>query len=140
MFCLRIALTCTFLCSLGCTPGEAPPAGDSAQPTLFRFRAVGQEPGWLLEIDSQKEIRFSYDYGQKTATTPVPQPTDSSGAQVWHAMTEGNDLRIVIVRTPCEDAMSGQPYPATVTVTLNGQDYRGCGGPTDAQRAPGPSA
>ena len=123
-----ITVVLTMACSLGCSKAESPPA-DNATRAPFRFRAVGQEPGWLLEIDSEKEIRFSYDYAQQTATTPVPQPTDSAGAQVWHATAEGTDLRIVILPAPCQDVMSGQPYPATVTVTLNGQAYRGCGGP-----------
>jgi uncharacterized membrane protein len=27
----------------------------------------------------------------------------------------------------CEDSMSGRPFPATVTVTLNGRSFHGCG-------------
>lgn len=99
--------------------------------TIVDFRGIGQEPGWILQIVRGREMRFSYDYGERTVATPVPTPTDSAGTQVWHVITEANDLRVVVVPTRCEDVMSGKPFPATVTVTLNGQAYRGCGGPPD---------
>jgi putative lipoprotein len=102
------------------------PPGDTTAAD-FHLRAIGQEPGWLLEIDPPNEIRFSYDYGQRTLTTPVPPPADSAGTKVWNAKAGSYDLRIVVADTPCEDVMSGKPYPATVTVTLNGKEFRGCG-------------
>ena len=95
------------------------------------FRAVGQEPGWLLEIRNGREIRLISDYGADTAVTPLPPAeTDSAtGARSYHAVTGARDLRVVIQPTPCTDAMSGQPYETTVTVTLDGRSYSGCGGP-----------
>jgi uncharacterized membrane protein len=39
----------------------------------------------------------------------------------------GNDLRIEIAPVKCSDAMSGKPFSATVTVTLNERSFRGCG-------------
>jgi uncharacterized membrane protein len=93
-------------------------------------RAQGQEPSWSLEIRKGKGIRFTYDLGKREVVTPMPVPrTDSkSGATVYRAVTEANDLRVVIEQTPCTDSMSGNPFEATVTVTLNGQTYHGCGG------------
>lgn len=62
--------------------------------------------------------------------TPAPRPeTDpETGARVYHAITEASDLRVVIEQAPCTDVMSGKPFEATVTVTLNGQTHHGCGG------------
>lgn len=95
------------------------------------FRAVGQEPGWLLEIRRDGQIRFIADYGADTTITPVPPvETDSAtGARRYHAMTPTRDLRILIEPDACTDAMSGAPYETTVTVTRDGQPYHGCGGP-----------
>ena len=112
-------------------------AGCSREETAppYQFAGVGQEPGWLLQIDSV--ITFSYDYAQRTLTVPVPRPMpEATGAKVWHVKNDSTDLQVVVAETPCEDAMSGKPYPATVTVTLNGQVYRGCGGPPNPA-APG---
>jgi heat shock protein HslJ/uncharacterized membrane protein len=95
------------------------------------FRAVGQEPGWQLEIRMGSEMRFTYDYGQGSAVTPAARAVldARTGTRSFHARTESNDLRIEIVPVKCEDAMSGKPYPATVTVTLNDRSFRGCGEP-----------
>lgn len=93
------------------------------------FRALGQEPGWQLEIRKGSEIRFIYDYGRNSAVAPAPaaQVDSGNGTRTYHAVTDANDLQVVIVPVACNDSMSGRPFPATVSVTLNGQTYRGCG-------------
>jgi len=93
------------------------------------FRAVGQEPGWQLEIRNGSEMRLTYDYGKGTAVTPAPrtQLDAQTGTRTLHAQTEANDLRVEIVPVACSDSMSGKAFAATVTVTLNGRTFRGCG-------------
>ena len=93
------------------------------------FRAIGQEPGWQLELRKGSEIRFTYDYGKGTAVTPAPKPRvdSSNGTRTYHSVTEANDLEVVIVPVACADSMSGRQFSATVTVKLNGKSYRGCG-------------
>lgn len=93
------------------------------------FRALGQEPGWQLEIRKGAEMRLTYDYGAGTAVTPAArvQIDPTSGTRTYHAVTEANDLRVVIVPVACTDTMSGRPFSATVSVTLNGRTLRGCG-------------
>jgi heat shock protein HslJ/uncharacterized membrane protein len=93
------------------------------------FRALGQEPGWQLEIRKGAEMRFIYDYGRGMAVTPASrtQVDSNTGTRNYHAVTEANDLRVVIVPVACTDTMSGRPFPATVSVTLNGRSFRGCG-------------
>jgi len=93
------------------------------------FRAVGQEPGWQLEIRQGAEMRFTYDYGKDSVVTPAARvKVDSNtGTRTYHAVTEANDLRVEIVPVQCNDSMSGKPFAATVSVTFNGQTFRGCG-------------
>ena len=93
------------------------------------FRAVGQEPGWQLELRVGSEMRFTYDYGKGSAVTPAAaRRVDArTGTRTFHAISEANDLRAEIVPVGCQDSMSGKPYPATVTVTLNDRSFRGCG-------------
>jgi heat shock protein HslJ/uncharacterized membrane protein len=93
------------------------------------FRALGQEPGWQLEIRKGAEMRLTYDYGAGTAVTPAArvQIDATSGTRTYHAVTAANDLRVVIVPVPCADTMSGRAFAATVSVTLNGRTLRGCG-------------
>jgi heat shock protein HslJ/uncharacterized membrane protein len=93
------------------------------------FRGVGQEPGWQLEVRTGLEMRLTYDYGEGSAVTPAARAVvdPRTGTRSFHARTDANDLRVEIVPVRCEDTMSGKPYPSTVTVTLNGRSFRGCG-------------
>ena len=70
-------------------PDSPPPAAPA--PAAAGLRALGQEPGWLLEIRPDREIDFSYDYGEKRVSTPVPVPEMSGRQTVYHAVTEAND-------------------------------------------------
>lgn len=109
--------------------GPEGPSGawDEARARGVEFRGLGQEPGWLLEID-RRQIHFAPDYGQTHIYTPVPEPSrDSLGRETYHAVTEAHDLRVTIADSVCFDGMSGFRSPFTVTVMLDQRMYRGCG-------------
>ncbi len=92
------------------------------------LRALGQEPFWNLQIRKGKDVRFTNVAGNSVTVAPYPLPSVlADGAVVYDASTEANDLRVTVERVPCSDVMSGKPFPATVTVTLKGTTYRGCG-------------
>jgi uncharacterized lipoprotein YbaY/uncharacterized membrane protein len=100
---------------------------EHARQSRVDFRAVGQEPGWHLEIREGERIRFVYAYGEQEAVTPAPEPTRSGDRTVYRAETEAHDLTVTIVDEPCVDTMSGEAFEASVTVELDGETYRGCG-------------
>ncbi len=93
------------------------------------FRALGQEPGWMLEITKGKQMQYIGRYGQDTVTTPVPNPKkESSGSRtIYETRTNSHLLKVTITDEPCTDSMSGFRFPSTVTVTVDGETYRGCG-------------
>ena len=93
------------------------------------FRAVGQEPGWYLEIDNGRSMHLVYDYAERTATTPLPAPVVNGDETSYTAVTDAHRLAVVIEPRPCSDTMSGQRFPRTVTVTIDGKTLRGCGRP-----------
>ena len=84
----------------------------------------------VLWIEKGKAISFT-QVGKPDVMAPVPISTTDrvTRARVFHAITEANDLRLVIESTPCTDVMSGNLFETTVTVSLNNQTYHGCGGP-----------
>jgi len=91
------------------------------------FRAVGQEPGWFLEIDKGKQIRLVYDYAEHEIVTPVPAPTIKGTSTLYDAMVESHRLTIVVEEAPCTDAMSGEAFPRRVSVTIDARTLHGCG-------------
>lgn len=95
------------------------------------FRAVGQEPGWFLEIDNEKQIRLVYDYAEHELVAPVPVPSVKGTSTMYDATAKSEHLRvamrIVIDESPCTDAMSGEAFPRSVVVTVADRTLRGCG-------------
>jgi putative lipoprotein len=91
------------------------------------FRAVGQEPGWFLEIDKEKQLRLVYDYAEHEFVAPVPHSTHKGKVTFYELMIEAGNVLIAIEDAPCIDAMSGEAFPRTVTITIGARALRGCG-------------
>jgi membrane-bound inhibitor of C-type lysozyme/uncharacterized membrane protein len=92
------------------------------------FRAVGQEPGWLLEID-ERLTRFVYNHGEERIIASTPEPVRGPGSgMTYHARSsEGRELTIRLEGRPCTDVMSGEKFETTVTVIMESRELRGCG-------------
>ncbi len=90
------------------------------------FRAIGQEPGWLLEITNGEQILVVTDYGQDRQSYPFVEPREDKAAR--KTVFQVNDSTSVLIEgKPCSDSMSGESFQTTVTVTLNGKSLKGCG-------------
>ena len=79
----------------------APPAAAQAQ---GEYRASGTEPFWSLTIGA-RTMRFEAP-GRPTVSVPTPR----------------------VIHRQCSDGMSDRVYPDTVTVTVDGRTFKGCGG------------
>ena len=97
-----------------------------AQQRGVRFWAVGQEPGWLLEI-TDDSLHFAWSYGQEVITVLQRHADTTRGRTVYQADTPEGPLRIEAEATRCTDTMSGEQFSHTVTVTLDSTSYAGCG-------------
>lgn len=107
-------------------PGGFPEPAAKPGPAVH-FHAVGQEPGWTMDIATGREVEVIADYGSKTATFKAPARLALEGATSF-ALSQGkSSLAVSIVKKACADAMSGKPYAYTVTMTLDGKRYQGCG-------------
>lgn len=143
---MRIGLVaCALFLSGGCNRAAAPvaeegptppPASPPAQFDPWQdarqrgidFRGVGQEPGWFVEIDHDKGLRLVWDYAEQQTVAAAPmRPVVEEGTTVYRATTSAHQVEVAIEQTPCSDAMSGQPFPHTVTVNVDGRALRGCG-------------
>ena len=139
---IRAPLLATAACSLlaACSPAEPQTAAqptttadpttvlDAAKARGVDFWAVGQEPGWRIEISDGERIDLEVDYGETKLSMPAPRPLQASpGRTHYTAGTKEHRLTIDIKEGECRDTMSGAAYPAIVAVTLDGKRYQGCG-------------
>lgn len=105
---------------------HAPRSAEAAKAAGVDFRAVGQEPGWVLEVG--QEIDLIYDYGQQHFRGAAAVPTyPHEGTTVWAAREGEHQILVTIQRYPCQDAMSGENYPTKVSVMIDGRLLEGCG-------------
>lgn len=92
------------------------------------FRAIGQEPGWLLEIDDGGRMTLQYDYGEHRADFATPDPSyPQEFTTVYEARAGQDHVHVTIRRAPCQDSMSGENFPASVTIRINDRTLEGCG-------------
>lgn len=112
-----------------CVSDEGGPGWRDAKARGVRFRAVGQEPGWILDVREDGAMDIEADYGEAIYHLPPVDPEVDRGAgrSVYRVETEAHRAAIVIDDEPCRDVMSGWPYESTVSMTLDGREYRGCG-------------
>ncbi len=90
------------------------------------FRAVGSEPGWLLEIGDggAPSLHATLDYGQRNVDIAQMHPL----ARGFTGSTpDGTVVTVEIERTPCRDGMSGESFEAQATLVVGETTYRGCG-------------
>lgn len=106
------------------------PAGpwEEAKKRGIEFRAVGQEPGWVLELKGDK-LDLVTDYGQTRICAQLDEAEvdPKTGTKSYHALTDALTLKINIQNKLHYDSMSGEPFPATVTIQINGRQYQGGG-------------
>lgn len=90
------------------------------------FRALGQEPGWLLEIKNGEEILIVTNYGQHRVAHAYVEPQQGKAA---HRITfkVDADTNLLIEGKPCTDSMSGEQFETTVTMKTGIQTLQGCG-------------
>jgi uncharacterized membrane protein len=111
---------------LGATAACAYPAVTAPRPvdpTLERYEARGNEPGWHLTIDKNR-IEYVGSYGDKKISVARPDPRPSFNGRRY----ETQRLTVDVTYLRCNDDMNGRGYEHQVSVTADGKAYRGCGG------------
>lgn len=113
----------------GCRSRPAGAVWEEARLRGVDFRAVGNEPGWYLELRHGGQMLLVTDYGERrlTAPTPAPQVVATGGASMYRTQVDDHDLVVTIQEAPCTDDMNGEAYPSRVQVLLGAQELRGCG-------------
>lgn len=94
------------------------------------FQGRGNEPGWMVHLAHDRpEATLSLDYGTREQTLPyrVTAMDNEAGRVVLASGRGDTPFQLRIEAGACLDDMSGEPFPARVTLTVDGEQYRGCG-------------
>lgn len=95
----------------------------------IQWRALGQEPGWIVEVKADGGLEAQLDYGQRRITTPPADREGENGTTRWTAQTGAGSLDLTVNRGACNDTMSDDRYWFTATLVVDGQTLRGCAQP-----------
>ncbi|MBY6185332.1 MliC family protein [Marinobacter hydrocarbonoclasticus] len=87
------------------------------------FRAIGNEPPWILELWPER-IVLKTGYEQQRREWPRPEPANLERASRFDV---ADGVSVLLEGKPCSDTMSGEGFETTVTVTDGERLYRGCG-------------
>lgn len=95
------------------------------------FRAVGNEPGWVLEIWGDGRILYTGDYGQTVLEFPRPEPTiTQEPPRSTYTCRQGDHTLIITLEPgPCRDTMADEEFETRVTLQLDEKLLHGCGRP-----------
>ncbi len=91
------------------------------------FRAIGQEPAWLLEITNGTEILLLTNYGETRSSFPYIEPVVHQEQRRTVFVLAADSAVVEILGEPCQDVMSGEQFPASVTIRLSDTTLEGCG-------------
>ena len=89
------------------------------------FRAVGNEPGWNLEILAGTRMRLIADYGASRVEVPLPEPTIDR--ELRRTRWDAGEIVLEVIGRPCRDSMSGESFETEVSVHWQGRTFKGCG-------------
>lgn len=111
-----------------CQGTEVHSVWEAAKLRGVALRAVGNEPGWLLEVTPGGELVFAWDYGAQRASGAAPAGTrdEATLTTTYVTRTTAGELRATVTDGYCSDGMSPEKYPATATVILKGKTWSGC--------------
>ncbi|MDQ3286778.1 MAG: hypothetical protein M3Q42_00710 [Pseudomonadota bacterium] len=93
------------------------------------LRAVGNEPGWFMEVDRGPDpaLRATLDYGDRSIEVAHAQVIDGDPPGYRGTTADGTIVAVEVRRETCSDGMSDRVYEASVTLAAGDTLYRGCG-------------
>lgn len=114
---------------LGCKNDRRQAIWEHAKLNGAGYRAIGNEPGWTLEIRNQESIILITDYGSTRHEFTLPKPVTDETNRITRYQSKNSDHELILMLSgeACLDSMSGEEFSSKATVTLDGKILRGCG-------------
>jgi putative lipoprotein len=109
-----------------CDERRAESLVEDARVRDVNFRAIGNEPGWTLEIGPAGRISWTTNYGELRYDFDQSQTATAGDATTYTAQQGTNSIKATVKAERCvDDGEVG--YDHSATVEFEGQSYRGCG-------------
>lgn len=92
-----------------------------------RFRAIGHEPAWSVEVHAGAlaSLRVALSYRSQVLDLEGVEPlADGRG---YRGGVGGPAVFLRIEPSPCTDAATGTVFPAVAILQVDGRTLRGCG-------------
>lgn len=102
---------------------------EQAKEDGVQFRAVGNEPGWLVEIRDDQKIKFVNDYGSLEIKAPVDDLWLGPAGEdkIYYVENDVIQFQVIIMKKNYQDTMSGESFPYQVRVVFPNKSYVGGG-------------
>ena len=107
---------------------SAESAGCFAEPPVFAFRAMGNEPFWNVEI-SRRGLAFSEMGRDDRILFPYSPPTFFGEQIIYRSQIRGQQPRTIVVRLEeeaCSDSMADATFGFTASVKIDDRTLVGC--------------
>lgn len=91
------------------------------------FRAIGNEPGWILEITSDKEVSLLTNLGETKTHFEVVEKYSNYGSTEYEMRSNSNVMHVRIEKRRCQDTMADRVYESMVYINFDGINMKGCG-------------
>ena len=110
-----------------CTRTNLASPWDDARSRGVAFRAVGNEPGWLVEVGRGEApaLHAQLDFGSRNVDIASVQSRPKGDG--WTGKTaNGTQVELIAERKPCQDD-AGIGFDVTAQLRAGGKTYTGCG-------------
>ena len=109
-----------------CEERRAESLVEDARVRGVNFRALGNEPGWVLEIGPAGHISWTTNFGELRYDFDQSQAATAGDATTYSAQQGTNSIKAVVKAERCVD--DGEiEYDHSATVEFEGRSHRGCG-------------
>ena len=112
-----------------CAQTELASPWDQAKARGAGFRAVGNEPGWAVEVGMGENpvLTATLDNGERNIEVAQAQALTGDNSGFSGKTADGTAVELLVKREACTDAMSGEAFAASAQLKVGDQTYSGCG-------------
>ena len=102
---------------------------EKAKEEGIQFRAVGNEPGWLIEVRDDQKIKFVNNYGSLEIKAPVDDLWLGPAGEdkIYYIENDVIQFQVIIMKKTYKDKMTGKEFPYQVRVVFPNKSYVGGG-------------